>query len=152
MEQNYKVRVAALLQKYKQQKENNLLKGKYEHFGFYYQLGEKMSEPGFKEESADSLLFDFSVGAFPPNLFISKESVGYLKDFYSLFKVVYPEILYVLGFITWEHIKVLIDRCDMNLLKVLFYLEKVIDNDFSVEELSNCIRSQKHKGEAKDKW
>ena len=115
---------------------------------FYWELGKEINELHVNSEWGSKFLYKLSNDLkklIPNSKCFSISNLRYMKRFYELFSIesnvgiIVPQLGEQLFSIPWGHIKLLIDKCHDDLGKFDFYIDKIVENNWSRAVLLNFL-------------
>ena len=172
MERDFKNWVTVLSTQYKKAQIKASVRVNSELILFNLYLGGEIRKTSFKKEYGSKffqVLSNQLEKELPNSSGFSPKNLAYMERFYTLYKEIYPQVVgkfnkneLVVGedenlqqldakllLVPWGHHRVILDSCNRNPEKALFYINKVIQNNLSRSELSNCILSNLFEREGK---
>ena len=172
MEQNFKKWVALLSQEYRKAQIKASIRVSSELIAFNLYLGGEIKKSSFKKAYGSKFFLTLSQELekeLPNSSGFSPKNLAYMERFYTLYKEIYPQVVGKLGdndlvlekevnypqvvaklsLVPWGHHRLILDSCNKNPIKALFYVDKVIENNLSRSELSNCLRDNLYEREGK---
>ena len=152
--------VATLSQKYKQSQIKAAYKVNSELIRFYYELGAEIQASSFKKEYGNSFYHKLSQELkkrLPNATGFSPRNIAYIESFYILYRKILPQvvakfeiavetpsILDRLSLVPWGHHRIIIDYFKEKPSIAWFYINKIIENNWSRSSLTNYIDAKLH--------
>lgn len=122
---------------------------------FYFSLGKSISETSFKA-AYGSHFFDSLSGELKKDLpnagGFSPINLRYMERFYLLYKTavqIVPQLVEQLFSIPWGHHRLIIDKCDGDYKKAMFFVAEVQENNWSRDTLSNFLGTNLYERDGK---
>lgn len=130
---------------------------------FYWSLGKDIVEMDMQNKYGQYFIKNLSDDLkhlFPNQKGFSETNLGYIKRFYQTYYEIHPQLggelelnnsLYdeKIFCIPWGHHKYIIDKCKGNADKALFYVKKVIENNWSRSVLLNWLDTDLYERQGK---
>ena len=143
MEQNFKDWVATLTGKYKRAQIKASIRVNSELIAYYFELGREINRTSFKKKYGTKFFENLS-RELRKELSDAKgfsiENLRYVEKFYILYKNISQQLVGKLYFVPWGHHRYIIDKCK-DIDKALFYVNKIIENNWSRSLLLTAIGS-----------
>lgn len=172
MEQNFKNWVAVLSDQYKKAQIKASIRVSSELIAFNLYLGGEIRKTSFKKEYGSKffqVLSNQLEKELPNSSGFSPKNLAYMERFYTLYKEIYPQVVgqlnkggllvnedeilqqvvAKLSLVPWGHHRLILDSCNKNPIKALFYVDKVIQSNLSRSELSGYILNNLFEREGK---
>ena len=166
-DKDYQQWVESLSQRYRQSQIKAAVKVNREVIRFYWELGKDIVEHQAENKYGKSFYANLSRDlqkALPGISGLTEGNIRYAKRFYNLYiqtikilpQVVeesagtnFPQAVEDLCSIPWGHHRLLIDKCNDNPGRALFYVRKTIENGWSRNVLLNWIDTDLYEREGK---
>lgn len=162
--------VATLSQKYKQSQIKAAYKANSELIRFYYELGAEIQASSFKKEYGNSFYHKLSQelkNRLPNATGFSPRNLAYIESFYILYRKILQQVvakfettkesthvmvtteannphLQRMFLIPWGHYTVILDHFKDQPSIAWFYINKIIENNWSRSSLTNYIDAKLH--------
>ena len=161
--ENYMKWIGSLCDDYRKSQIKAAISVNSELLKFYWKLGKDIHEIHLKSKWGNSFFTTLSrdlKNRIPNAKCFSERNLRYMKSFYELFSdekisisnreiEVLPQLGAELFSIPWGHIKLLIDRCKSNREKAVFFLHKIIENNWSRSVLLNFLDTDLYERQGK---
>lgn len=142
--EDFKIWVADLSKKYKTAQIKAAISVNSELLKFYFYLGKEISCNSFKAVYGNSF-YEVLSKELQRNLQdvsgLSPRNLRYIESFYLLYSeeiTILPQLVAKLFSIPWGHHRCIIDKCK-DVKKALYYVEKVLENNWSRAVLLNFL-------------
>ena len=164
--------VATLSQKYKQSQIKAAYKVNTELIKFYFELGKEINDSSFKKEYGNNFyakLGDELKKMLPNTKGFSPQNLRYIESFYILYRKIFQQVvgkfekqggsvnnslidnnnvlLERMFLIPWGHYTIILNKFKDNPEVAWFYINKIIENNWSRSSLENYIDANLHKRE-----
>ena len=132
---------------------------------FYWSLGKDIVEMKTENKWGTGILKNLSQDlkdALPDKNSFSLTNLGYMRRFYLLYSSIYPQVGAEselekispqvegkLFRIPWGHLKYIIDKCGSDPIKAIFYVNKVLENNWSRAVLLNWLSTDLYERQGK---
>lgn len=149
-EKEYLDWVSDLKKRYKQSQIKAAIKVNSELIKFYWSLGRDIvkmkSESKWGSKFYEVLSKDLKEN-IPDSFCFSIRNLRYMKQFYELFNEneITPQVGAQIYIIPWNHIKLILDKSNKNKNKALFYINKIVENNWSRSTLSTFLDNNLYK-------
>ena len=151
---NFKKWVSNISLRYKQSQIKAAIKVNTEMLSFYFELGKEIANTSFKAVYGSKFYENLSkelISNLPNVTGLSPRNLRYMERFYTLYKDVdsnLPQVVAQLYSIPWSHHRCIIDKCkDIN--EALFFIDKIIENNWSRNVLLTFLDTNLYKREGK---
>ena len=164
--------VATLSQKYKQSQIKAAYKVNSELIKFYFELGKEINDSNFKKEYGSSFftkLSDELKKKIPNTSGFSPQNLRYIESFYILYRKIFQQvvgkfenihnnlteispndpIIERMFLVPWGHHTIIINNFKDEPMKAWFYIDKIIQNNWSRSMLENYIDAHLYEREGK---
>ena len=164
--------VAEISQKYEQSQFKAAYKVNSELIKFYFELGKEINESNFKKEYGNNFYTKFSKEIkkmLPKTTGFSPQNLRYVESFYILYRKIFPQVvgkfekvknqiseintnnlvLERLFLVPWGHHRIIVDNFKNDPTKAWFYINKIIENNWSRSMLENYINAMLFEREGK---
>ena len=151
----YKSWISELKTRYKQAQIKASVAVNGELLKFYFDLGKDISEKQFANSYGSAFYKTLSsdlITEFPDAKGFSPTNLKYSFYFYDLYKAEFqnrPQVVDDLCRIPWGHHRFIIDKIKNDSKKALFYVEQIIQNNWSRNVLLNFIDSNLYERQGK---
>ena len=151
----YKSWISELKTRYKQAQIKASVAVNGELLKFYFELGKDISEKQFANTYGSAFYKTLSsdlITEFPDAKGFSPTNLKYAFYFYDLYKAEFqnrPQVVDDLCRIPWGHHRFIIDKIKNDSKKALFYVEQIIQNNWSRNVLLNFIDSNLYERQGK---
>ena len=151
----YKSWISELKTRYKQAQIKASVAVNGELLKFYFELGKDISEKQFANTYGSAFYKTLSsdlITEFPDAKGFSPTNLKYSFYFYDLYKAEFqnrPQVVDDLCRIPWGHHRFIIDKIKNDSKKALFYVEQIIQNNWSRNVLLNFIDSNLYERQGK---
>lgn len=141
LDKDYQNWLVDLKRRYKQSQIKAAIKVNSELIQFYWSLGRDIvkmkSESKWGSKFYETLSRDLKE-AFPDATGFSIRNLKYMKQFYELFSKneIVQQVVAQISMVPWGHIVLIISKVKNNSKKALFYIQKIIENNWSRSVLS----------------
>ena len=146
--------VLSISVKYKQSQIKAAIKVNSEMLSFYFELGKEISNTSFKATYGSKFYDNLSkelISNLPNVRGLSPRNLRYFENFYLLYKdkvQILPQVVAQLFSIPWGHHRYIIDKCK-DVEEALFFVNKILENNWSRDVLLNFLDTNLYKREGK---
>ena len=146
--------VSSISAKYKQSQIKAAIKVNSEMLSFYFELGKEISNTSFKATYGSKFYDNLSkelISNLPNVRGLSPRNLRYVGYFYLLYKdkvQILPQVVAQLFSIPWGHHRYIIDKCK-DVEEALFFVNKILENNWSRDVLLNFLDTDLYKREGK---
>ena len=165
IDNDYAIWLQGLGERFRRMQAKAATKVNQEMLLFYWSLGKDIVDMKAESKWGSGFLGSLSQDLsdiLPGQKGFSQTNLGYMKRFYLLYSPIYPqlggeidsdELSPQLGgeliCIPWGHHKYIIDKCKKSPEKAIFYIKKVLENNWSRAMLLNCMSTDLYERQGK---
>lgn len=151
---NYKEWIKDISKRYKRSQIKAAMHVNSEMIKFYFELGKEISEVSFKAEYGNRFYEKLSkdlIDEMPDVKGLSPINIRYMERFYCLYSKEIknvPQLVEKLSMVPWGHHRSIIDKCK-DVKKAMFFVNKVIENNWSRDTLYHFLSTNVYEREGK---
>ncbi len=151
---NYREWIKDISKRYKQSQIKAAIHVNSEMLKFYFELGKEISELSFKAEYGNKFYDKLSkdlTNEMPEVKGLSPINIRYMERFYCLYSKEIknvPQLVEKLSMVPWGHHRSIIDKCKTT-EKALFFVNKILENNWSRNTLYNFLGTNLYEREGK---
>lgn len=151
---NYKEWIKDISKRYKRSQIKAAMHVNSEMIKFYFELGKEISEVSFKAEYGNRFYEKLSkdlIDEMPDVKGLSPINIRYMERFYCLYSKKIknvPQVVEKLSMVPWGHHRSIIDKCK-DVKKAMFFVNKVIENNWSRDTLYHFLSTNVYEREGK---
>lgn len=165
IDREYAAWIQGLSKRFRNMQIKAATKVNHEMLMFYWSLGKDIVEMKNENKWGSGFLTNLSQDlkdALPEQKSFSPTNLGYMRRFYLLYSgicpqvgeksktdEIYPQVGEKLFSVPWGHHKYIIDKCSENPEKALFYVNKVLENNWSRAVLLNWLSTDLYERQGK---
>lgn len=147
IDNNFKTWVQEISKEYKRCQIKAAIKVNGELIKFYFKLGGEIANTAYKKQYGNHFYERLShelIFNLPNVKGLSPVNVRYAERFYTLYKKIFPQLVEEFEMVPWGHHRLIIDKCK-NIDEALFFVNKIIENNWSRSLLENFLNTDLYK-------